>query len=375
MSGVLPLGVEQLVGGSAVESVRLELKAGWNAQTVGPQILETLCAFANDLQNLNGGYVVIGVAEREGVAVRPVQGLDPKELDAAQKWIRGNCNRITPAYMPVLSPERLDGKLVLVLWAPASDLRPHQAPGARVQGHRYFVRIGSETVEAKGEILTRLLQSTARVPFDDRRAFEATVADLRETRVREFLQDVKSELVNDADVPRVYRLMQITRSANGHEAPRNVALLFFSDTPERWFPGARIEVAEFADDAGGNTIEERSFRGPLHDQVRQCLAFLEQMSTRHLEKAHDRIETHGWVSYPSLALREAVVNAVYHRSYEDIAEPSKIYLYPNRIEVISYPGPVDGIDRKHLGGHQPLPPVPARNRRIGEFLKELRLAE
>jgi ATP-dependent DNA helicase RecG len=40
-----------------------------------------------------------------------------------------------------------------------------------------------------------------------------------------------------------------------------------------------------------------------------------------------------------------------------------------------YPGPAPGIQQQHLNGDQPLPPVPARNRRIGEFLKELKLAE
>ncbi len=45
------------------------------------------------------------------------------------------------------------------------------------------------------------------------------------------------------------------------------------------------------------------------------------------------------------------------------------------MEIISYPGPSPGIKREHLTLNQTVPPVPARNRRIGEFLKELRLAE
>ena len=45
------------------------------------------------------------------------------------------------------------------------------------------------------------------------------------------------------------------------------------------------------------------------------------------------------------------------------------------MEIISYPGPVQGIELEHLGAEGNVPPVPARNRRIGEFLKELRLAE
>lgn len=155
-----------------------------------------------------------------------------------------------------------------------------------------------------------------------------------------------------------------------------VALLCFTDDPEQWFRGARIEVAQFADGSSGNVLEEKTFRGPVHDQIRQCLRYLENFATHHLEKVRNRAEARGWVSYPSLALRESIVNAVYHRSYEeDMPEPTKVYLYPNRIEVISYPGPVPGIDLKQLNQGRISSPVPARNRRIGEFLKELRLAE
>ena len=56
-------------------------------------------------------------------------------------------------------------------------------------------------------------------------------------------------------------------------------------------------------------------------------------------------------------------------------EPTKVYLYPNRVEVTSYPGPVPGIEARHLVPGAEARAVPARNRRIGELLKELGLAE
>ena len=93
-------------------------------------------------------------------------------------------------------------------------------------------------------------------------------------------------------------------------------------------------------------------------------------------KSRDRSQVHGWVSYPIPALREALVNAVYHRSYRpDVMEPTKVCLYPDRLEVISYPGPVPGIEREHLAANASIPPVSARNPRVGEFLKTLGLAE
>ena len=67
---------------------------------------------------------------------------------------------------------------------------------------------------------------------------------------------------------------------------------------------------------------------------------------------------------------------MYHRGYEpEDPEPTKVYLYPDRVEIISYPGPVPGLEPEHFSLRSSFPTVPARNRRIGEFLKELGLAE
>lgn len=376
MSSILPINIENLLHNKGVESSRVEFKAKWDELTTGYQTLKTICAFANDLQNLNGGYIVIGVAEQNGVAVLPPQGLNPHQLDPIQKWIRGNCNRIDPKYQPVMSPEILDGNHILVLWVPGSETRPHKAPDGKDGDRKYWVRLGSESVDAeKNGMLHQLLQLTARVPFDDRRALQARIEDLREIKVREFLHDVRSGLLEERNVKDLYRKMRLAAPVNSHDAPLNVGLLLFSDNPEQWFPGARIEVVQFAADASGNVIEEKIFKGGLHEQIRACLSYLENIATQHIEKQESTVRVKGWVSYPLPALREALVNAIYHRGYEGIQEPVKVYLYSDRIEIISYPGPVPGIREEHLRPGGSLPPVPARNRRIGEYLKELQLAE
>ena len=378
MSIILPINIEDLLHCQGVESSRIEFKAGWGDETTGVQVLKTICAFANDLQNLNGGYIIIGVEEREGRAVLPPKGILPEEIDHIQKWIRGNSNRIDPESQPVMSPEVISGKHILVIWAPGSDVRPHKAPDRKKGGERkYFVRIGSETVDAaENGVLDQLLQLTARVPFDDRRTLQATTDDLRESRVREFLNDIRSGLLEEENTREMYRKLRITSSANGYDVPRNIGLLLFSEDPDTWFPGTRIEVVQFADDASGNVIEEKIFRGGIHEQLKNALTFLETISSPHLEKQEHSFRVRGWVSYPVPALREALVNAVYHKSYEpSLQEPVKVYLYPDRIEITSYPGPVRGIELAHLQPDSSVPSVPARNRRIGEFLKELRLAE
>ena len=380
MASILPINLEDLLYHRGVESPRVEFKESWDDKYTGAQVIRSICAFANDFQNLNGGYIVIGVAEQDGVAVMPPKGLTPAEVEEAQQWIRGRCNTIDPIYQPILSPEVVSGRHILVVWAPGSQVRPHQAPESAEKGaaRKYFIRLGSSTVDAdtKAELKTQLIQLTARVPFDDRRALQANVLDIRETKVREFLHDIGSGLVDEPDTRTLYRNLRIAEPVNGQDAPRNVGLLFFSQNPEQWFPGARIEVVQFAADTSGNVIEEKVFaQRPIHEQLRECLAYLENLSVRLIQKLPNLSQAAHWVSYPSLALREALVNAVYHRSYEGEQEPIKVYLFPDRMEIISYPGPVPGIEQSHLDGVTPLPPVPARNRRIGELLKELKLAE
>ena len=379
MSAILPINVGDLVRGRALKSARVEFKASWHPDTTGFQVLKTVCAFANDYQNLNGGYVVIGIAESGGRAVLPPAGLGSAEIGAAQRWIRGRCTAMRSGYTPILSPEVLEDRDVLVIWAPASEDRPHRAPDGPGgdRSWKYWIRVGSETMDAEASgKLEALLEQTARVPWDDRVERRARLEDLREARVREYLHDVRSALRDESDAKAIYRRMRVSAPANDHEAPRNVGLLFFSDDPEQWFPGARIEVAQFAANRAGDVQSKRVFRGDLATQLRNCLRHLEGLSQTHLKKEPDRSRVRGWVSYPIPALREALVNAVYHRGYRpDVVEPTKVHLYPDRLEIISYPGPVAGIEPRHLVPDASLPPPPARNRRVGEFLSQLGLAE
>ncbi|MDM8550605.1 putative DNA binding domain-containing protein [Desulfobacterales bacterium HSG2] len=378
---ILPINLDDLIHARSVESVRREFKKTWSEQTPD-QVIRSVCAFANDFFNLNGGYIVIGIEEKNGLPVLPPEGVENQNLDRMQSEIRGNCRRIEPEYQPVISPEIYQGRHILVIWVPAGDLRPYHAPEKlRIKEPKqyYYVRLGNQTTAARGEILTQLMQTTAKIPFDDRRNLLGARADtLSASIVRNFLSDIKSDLVaagvKNPDME-LYRSLRILARIDGHEVPKNIALLFFVNDPEQFFPGARIEIVQFGDDVGGDLIEEKIFRGPVQLQIRQALDYLNAFSTTMIRKVPNQAETDTTATFPYGAMEEAVVNAVYHRSYEGVPEPLKVYLYPYRMEVISYPGPVPGIEKCHFQKGGSVPPVPNRNRRVGEFLKDLRLAE
>lgn len=80
----LPVNVEDVLDGkSSVESERLEFKQGWNPLAV----IHTLCAFANDFNNLDGGYIFIGIAEENGKPILPPEQRQSNSIETAMLWI------------------------------------------------------------------------------------------------------------------------------------------------------------------------------------------------------------------------------------------------------------------------------------------------
>ena len=108
---MLPINVNDLLEKNRVESNRIEFKEGWNPV----RIYQSICAFANDIDNLGGGYILVGVKEENGKAVRPVCGLSDEEIEHINKKMIGFNKLIDPYYRPRTSVEPVDGKNILVI--------------------------------------------------------------------------------------------------------------------------------------------------------------------------------------------------------------------------------------------------------------------
>jgi ATP-dependent DNA helicase RecG len=141
MSTKLPINLNDLLRQRTVESERIEYKAGWNPDA----IIRTLCAFANDFENLSGGYVVIGQdCDANGQPMFPPAGLADNQLDKIQQELLTACQLIKPPFFPVLSIEEVEGHKLIVLWAPGGQNRPYKAPEAVTANKktwRYYIGV------------------------------------------------------------------------------------------------------------------------------------------------------------------------------------------------------------------------------------------
>ena len=79
-------------------------------------------------------------------------------------------------------------------------------------------------------------------------------------------------------------------------------------------------------------------------------------------------------NYPYDAIEEAVVNSVYHRDFLQ-HEPIEITIEPSGISILNCPGPDRSISKEEITKGDMLKSRRYRNRRLGDFLKELDLTE
>ena len=372
-----PLNVSTLLKGKHVESERLEFKEGWNPEP----ILHTICAYANDFHNLGGGYIIVGAKEINGVAAFPPSGLPVSSLDAIQKdLIQLGHSAIQPTYHPIAFPCLVEDRHLLVIWCPGGESRPYKAkltPTKGCKDYVYYIRRNSTTVKAKPEEEQELLGLAASVPFDDRINHHASLNDLSPKLITDFLYAINSDLASEVarqPMEALAKQMQIARGPQEHLWPLNVGLLFFNEEPSNFFPQTQIDVVWLPDGSGGSTFTEKTFSGPISQILIESLDYIKR---NHLVQAvvkhFDRPEATRHYNYPFIALEEAVVNAVYHRSYE-LREPIEIRITPDEISILSFPGPDRSISLERLQEGKAIARR-YRNRRIGEFLKELDLCE
>jgi len=370
----LPININELIHGSTVEWERIEFKEGWNPEI----ILHTICAFANDVNNWGGGYLIIGIAEKNGRPVLPPKGIDVNKLDKVQQDLHQLCHKIIPAYTPVVAPYEIEGKRILVVWVPGGETRPYKAAKNLSNGVEklYYIRRMSSTARANSQEEQQLIQLAAKTPFDDRINHHASIEDLSLAQIRMFLQDVKSDLFESAGTmpfEELVRSMQIARGPNEYLRPVNAGLLFFSEAPEKFFPYTQIEVTIYHDDIG-DSFTEKVFKGAIHQQLRQALNYIKtNVIEEHVQKVEGQAEAIRFYNYPFQAVEEALANAVYHKNYEE-REPIKVNILADKMEIISHGGAMPPITPEDFKKER-IVTMKYLNRRIGDFLKELHLTE
>src|SRR5882762_5294898 len=124
-------------------------------------VVQTLSAFANDFQNLGGGYVVCGAKEEKDADGFPRlvrTGLAANRLREVENTVLARCrDRVSPPLVPLVEelPTGEASRRVLVFLQPATGTAHTFRRGQ--DGAKHYVRISRSTIEARNGVLRELL--------------------------------------------------------------------------------------------------------------------------------------------------------------------------------------------------------------------------
>lgn len=377
----LPINITDLLNKQKIESNRIEFKKGWNPES----IYHSICAFANDFDDLGGGYILVGVDtdEATGMAIRPVEGVQLEKLDGILKDMVGYNNKFAPYYLPRTSVEEVDGKQVLVIWCPAGINRPYSIPEnvtAKRTKEYFYIRSGTSSIIAKGDVLDELRDLAVRVPFDERGNPDIKPEDISIVLLRDYLAKVGSKLEAELykkPLPEILEQMDLFVGPSERRMLRNVAAMMFCEHPEKFFPYMQVDIVIFPLGRinGPDNFSETTIYGSVPQLVNGALNHLKSTVIReHVIKQRGVAESLRFFNYPIEALEEAIVNSLYHRDYRQ-HEPVEISVEPDGIHILSFPGPDRSISAAAIEAGEMLHSRRYQNRRLGDFLKELDLTE
>ena len=278
-------------------------------------IKREVIAFANT----QGGELYIGVDDDGSII----------GLENADKVLESVSNMLHDSIQPdilvhtFLEIVEFDNKEVVKITITRGSRRPYHLKAKGMKPSGVFIRYGTSVTNASEENIRKMIIESDGTNYETMRSLHQ---DLTFTEAETIFKEQNLKFG-----PEQLRTLGII-TEDGYYT--NLGLLF-SDQCDHTIKCARYlgnDKLEFQD--------RKEFSGSILSQVE---AAYEYLSLNNAKQAHfeglKRIETE---SYPSYALREALINAVTHRDYS-FSGSILIHLFQDRLELVSVGGLVKGL--------------------------------
>jgi len=359
------------------EHPRIEAKEG---SAMGKSILETVCAFANE-PGLGGGWILLGVKPDDQAFWRQYEVVGVPHPDQLQSDLASQCAAIfNIPIRPQLQVEEIQGKRILSIYVPelppASKPAYFQATGLPKGAYR---RIGSTDVRCTQEDMAVFYGDHATISMDTAVLTDGDLDEIDPDAVAEYRR-LKGQTYPGAEElqwsdPELLRALRCAdKDAHGVVRPTVAGMLLFGKSTglRRHFPMMRVDYIRVPGkkwvENPNTRFETLEIRAPLIRLVGRAVNAILDELPKAFALQPDEIHRKELPLIPTRVLREAVVNAVMHRSYR-IHGAIQIIRYSNRLEIRN-PG-YSLVSEERWGD----PGSVTRNPHIAAVLHEVNLAE
>lgn len=312
------------------ESQTLEFK-----QKLSKELPKIVTAFANSL----GGEVLIGVDDTGEII-----GLD-KKINCKEE-IAQSLQALIPLPSYQINEINIDNKLIIILKVnPAKSIISYRNIAyIRNQAINHQLSI-NEVIEKAGESLLLAF---------DRQISKINIKETNEQKFQQYLSERHSK--RGVSQNNNLNNLEVLGFAKG-EYLTNAGILLFTDHPQQFLPNANLRIVLFSGNDRENYTERKEVSGDLLSQVQQVESFLlEKFST--ISGPRVGFKKLSYSSYPVVAVREALLNAIIHRNYFDEGD-IRVFLYKNKLEIIN-PGSFPPGVSLEKPNHRPRNPLLAQ---------------
>ncbi|MDA3926465.1 MAG: putative DNA binding domain-containing protein [Kiritimatiellae bacterium] len=300
---------------------------------------ETLVMKGSRVTRESIARAVCGLLNQQGGSL--LWGIDPQQVFSDIKDVESKCKDLYAYLMKSINPrpflsvsiEHDDDKSVIIVRIPFGYDKPYSV------NREIWVRIGGSTMRAGEERSAALVDEGARelarwerdpMPgfiIDDCDRKELKEARDRITKAGRFggyLPESDSEMLQQLYVQR-------------HGSLTNAAVVLFAEQPRVWSPHIFVRIVSYASDKTGPIANDVIIQGPAVKTVKEFVTIIQQrtgISSRFNKKQLERDDRPAYALY---ALRESMVNAIAHRSYDAVGGSIRVEVYPDHL-TISNPG-------------------------------------
>ncbi|HEY5329053.1 MAG TPA: ATP-binding protein [Acidobacteriaceae bacterium] len=340
-----------------LESDRIERTISTNN---GEKFAQAICAFANDFPNNKmPGYLVIGADDQTG---QPSGLRVTDELLQRLGALRSDGN-IQP--LPAIAVQKvvLEGNSEVAV----VEVQPSDLPPVRYRG-RIWIRVGPRKAiasEQEERILSEKRLSAAKT-FDARPCLESSIDDLSVRLFEVYRGDAVATEIIEENHRTIKQQLASLRFFDTHRAvPTNAGILLFGTNSRFFLPGAYVQYLRLPNkDLTDVPKDQAEISGDMQSILEELLLRVRVLNTHDLQQLNPLRE--GLKSnYPEVAVREILLNAVVHRSYESNT-PIRFSVFSDRLEIISPGGLYGEVDIQNFGTQSSY-----RNPVIAEALKVL----
>lgn len=317
---------------SDLESDRIERTISFREDKLGPAV----CALSNDFpNNKKSGYILLGINDNGTVAGIAIGDEELKKIGG----VKSNGNVLPQPSIVVSEVFHIDGGDVVAI-----EVKPSLYPPVRYDG-RCWIRIGPRksiaNVAEEGILIER--RASYAKTYDLVPALGATIEDISE----EYFSLSYLPLAIDDETLRIngrsikFKMAALRFWDIKNDCPTNAGILMFGLNPLFFLPGAYIQYIKFQGELVTEGVEfEKQFSGALISELKNIDDFIKNNIIKERAVRQESFQETTVKNYSYWALRELVMNAIMHRSYESNS-PIYIYEFASRIEIVN-PGGLYG---------------------------------